>query len=145
MDSFVLVAYASLVVSRTFLKQLLACLNLRFKRFTPLVQTKKSDFYKLWLQHKLLKNQKCMRFDLILTMRDIYINSHLNPLTKFTTSSRTTEFKDILPQNISQMITKTIPISARIVISYVMKWGILFWVYWKVNDDQDFSMVGKSL
>ena len=130
MDSFVLVAYASLVVSRTFLQQLLACLNLRFKRFILLVQTKKSDFYKLWLQHKLLKNQKCMRFDLILTMRDIYINSYLNPLTKFTTSSRTTEFKDILPQNISQMITKTIPISARIVISYAMKWGILLCSYY---------------
>ena len=38
---------------------------------------------------------------LLFTMRDIYINSNLNPLTKFTTSSRNTEFKDILPWNIS--------------------------------------------
>ena len=47
--------------------------------------------------------------------------SNLNPLTKFTSSSRKTEFKDILPWNISQMITKIVPISTRIVISYEMK------------------------
>ena len=65
-----------------------------------------------------------IRLDLILSMWDIYINSNLNPLTKFTSSSRSTEFKDILPWNISQMVTKTVPISTRIVISYVMKRGI---------------------
>ena len=62
-----------------------------------------------------------MRFELILTMRDIYIDSNLNPLTNFTSSSRSTEFKGILPWNISQMITKTNPISTRVVISYAMK------------------------
>ena len=64
-----------------------------------------------------------MRLDLIFSMRDIYINSNLNPLTKFTSSSRSTEFKDALPWNISQMITKTISISSRIAISNVMKRG----------------------
>ena len=54
-------------------------------------------------------------------MRNIYINSYLNPLTKFTGSSRGTEFKDILSLNISQMIAKTVPISTRIVISSVVK------------------------
>ena len=34
-------------------------------------------------------------FDLILLMRDIYIDSKLNPLTKFTSSSRSIMFKDI--------------------------------------------------
>ena len=57
-----------------------------------------------------------------ISMRDIYINSNLNPLTKFIRSSRSTEFKDILPWNISLMITKTVSISTRIVI--VMKRGI---------------------
>ena len=57
---------------------------------------------------------------MILTMRDIYISSDLNPLIKFT-SSRITEFKDILPWNLSQMITKTLTITMRIVISYAMK------------------------
>ena len=45
-----------------------------------------------------------MRLDLILLMRDIYINSKLNPLIKFT--SRSTEFKDILPWNISKFPIK---------------------------------------
>ena len=49
------------------------------------------------------------------------INSNLNFC-----SSRSIELKYILPWNISQMITKTIPISLRIVISYVMKCGISF-------------------
>ena len=35
-----------------------------------------------------------MRLELIFTMRDIYINANLDPLTEFTSSSRTTEFKD---------------------------------------------------
>ena len=48
-------------------------------------------------------------------MRDICINSNLNPLTKFTSSSRSTESKDILPWNISQMIMKTAPMSTKIV------------------------------
>ena len=50
----------------------------------------------------------------------------LEPLTKFMSSSSSTEFKDIIPWNISQMITKTIPISTMIPTSYVMKQGILF-------------------
>ena len=65
-----------------------------------------------------------MRLDLILTMRDIYINSNLNLFTKFTSSSKSTEFKDILPWNTSQMIKKTVPINTRIVISYAIKQGI---------------------
>ena len=67
-----------------------------------------------------------MRPDLILTMRDIHINSNLQPLKKFTSSSRSSAFKDILPWNISQMITKTVPISTRIVISY-QRWNRASW------------------
>ena len=59
-------------------------------------------------------------------MMDISNNSNLNPLTKFTSSSKSNGFKDILLWNISQMITKIIPISTRIVIKYVMKQSILF-------------------
>ena len=36
---------------------------------------------------------------LIHLVRNIYINSNLNPLAKFTSSSRSTEFKHILPWN----------------------------------------------
>ena len=67
-----------------------------------------------------------MRLDLILLMKDIYINFNLNPLTKFTSSNRSTEFKNILLQNISQMFTKTIPVSMRIVISHAMKQASCF-------------------
>ena len=44
----------------------------------------------------------------------------------------------------SQMITKTIPISTRIVISYTMKQDSLFWVYWKVNGNWDNSKISIS-
>ena len=81
---------------------------------------------------------------LILTMRDIYINSNINPLTKFTSRGRSTELKDILPRNISQIITKTTPISMRTVISNVMNRGILLWVCWKVNGDWDNNMIRIS-
>ena len=77
-------------------------------------------------------------------MRNIYINSNLKPLTKFTSSSRSTEFKDILPENISQMITETIPISTRIVISYAIKRGIPLSVWWKVNWNWDNKMIRTS-
>ena len=42
------------------------------------------------------------------------------------------------------MITKTIPISMRIVTSYEMKQGILFWVWWKLNRNWDISMIRIS-
>ena len=59
MDSFVLVAYASLVASRTFLQQLLACLNFTLDSEDLFCWYKrKSDFYGLWQQHKLLKTMK---------------------------------------------------------------------------------------
>ena len=78
-----------------------------------------------------------VRLDLIFLMRDICINSNPNPLKKFTRSSKSTEFKDILPWNISPMIMKTIPISTRILISYAMKRGILFWINSKINGNWD--------
>ena len=57
------------------------------------------------------------RLDLILSMRVISINSNLNTLTKFTGNSRSTEFRDIFPSNISKIIRKTVPISRRIIMS----------------------------
>ena len=63
-------------------------LHSRIRRFILLVQRKKvismnysrsSSSWKLW---------GWMRLDLLFSMRDIYVNSNLNPLTKFTSSSR---------------------------------------------------------
>ena len=76
-----------------------------------------------------------VRFDLLFPMRDIYINSNLN--TEFTKSSRRSSFKYILPWTISQMITKNVPISTRIVISYSVQWDIPLWIWWKVNGNWD--------
>ena len=66
-----------------------------------------------------------MRLDLIFSTRDIYINFNLKPFTKVTSRSRSTKLSPMEaprypPWNISQMIAKAIPISTRIVISYVI-------------------------
>ena len=77
-------------------------------------------------------------------LRNIYDNSNLDPLTKLTSSSRSTEFKDIFWWKISQMITNTIPINTRIVITNAMKWGILLWIRWKVNGNWDKNLIKIS-
>ena len=125
MDSFVLLAYASLAASRTLLQRLLASLNFTLELGDyPFSTNKKVISMNYGSSKSSQKLWSWVRLDLIFSMRNIHINSNLNPLTKFTSSSASTEFKDILPWNISQMIMKTIPISTRIVISYVMKKGI---------------------
>ena len=119
-------------------------LSFRFRRFILLVQTTKVISMNYGSSTNCWEQWRWVRFDLILMVRDIYINSKLNPLTKFTSSSRSTEFIDILPWNISQMTTKTISISTRVVISHTMKWGTLFWVYSKVNGNWDNSIIRIS-
>ena len=116
-------------------------LYFRFRRFIVLVQTKKVISMDYGSCTSSWKPWRFVKLDLILTMRDTCINSNLNPLTKFTSSSRSTDFKDILPYNISQMIAKTAPISTRIVISYAMKQSIPLWIWWKVNGNWNNNMV----
>ena len=53
MFSFVLLTYASLATSRTYLQQLLACLNLTLdSENLPVHTNEKSYFYEPWQQHK---------------------------------------------------------------------------------------------
>ena len=140
---FALLANASLAVLRTLLKQLLACLNFTLES---------EDLYFWYKQKKVIsmnygssrsnwKPRRWLRFDLIFSMRDIYINYNLKPLAKLTSSSRSTELKDILPWNISQMITNIISTSMGIAISYVIKQGIMLWIWWesqwKLRNDQN--------
>ena len=110
MEFFVLLAYASLAASRTCLQWLLACLNFTLESEDSSFWNKRKKKISMNYDSSTTswKPRRWMRLDLILSMRDIYINSTLNPLTKFTSSSRSTDFKDILPWNISQMITKNI-------------------------------------
>ena len=145
-DSFVLVAYASLAASRTLLQWLLACLNFTLDSGDLFFWYKRKMWF-LWIMAatQAAKNHGdawgltwFLRWGIY-----VYINSNLNPLTKFTSSSRGTEFKDILPYHLST-ITKTIPMSTTIVISHAMKRGILSWVYWKVNGNWDNNMIRIS-
>ena len=55
MDSFVLLAYASLAASRTLSQQLLACLNFSLDSEDLSFWYKESDFYEPGQQHKQLK------------------------------------------------------------------------------------------
>ena len=97
-------------------------LYFRFRRFILFVKTKKVLSLNYGSSKGSWKPWRCITLYLILMMLDMYIDSNLNPITKFTSSSsRGTEFKDILSWNISQMITKTIPISTRIVTCYAVK------------------------
>ena len=88
--------------------------------------------------------RRWMRLNLKLMIRDVYINSKLNPLTKLTSSSRSTKLKNIFSRNISQMITKTVSISANLVISYSMKRGISVWLWQKVNGNWNCHMIKNS-
>ena len=59
MDSFVLLAYASLAASRTLLQRLLACLNFTLEsEDLSFWYKQKSNLYELWQQHKQLKTRE---------------------------------------------------------------------------------------
>ena len=90
MDSFVLWAYASLAASRTLLHQLLACLNftLHSENFFCWYKRKKKISMNYGSSTGSWKSWSWVRLDLIVTMQVIYINSNLNPLTKFIISNR---------------------------------------------------------
>ena len=120
-DSFVLVAYSSLAASQTLLQRLVACLNFTLNSEDLFCWYKKKVFSMSYGSNRSCwKPSRLVMFDMILTMKDIYINSNLNPLTKFPTSSTSTEFKNNPPMEHLSNYHKTIPISTRIVISYAM-------------------------
>ena len=118
-------------------------LYFRFRRLVLLVQTKAISM-SYCSSTSTWKPRRWARFDLIFSMRDIHNNSNLKTLIKFTSTGRSTEFKNILPCNISQLTTKSIPISARIVISYAMKQSIPFWAWRKANGNWDNNMIKIS-
>ena len=106
---------------KNFLQWLLACLN-----FCLVVRTKDMISVNYGSRTSSCKPWRWMRLNLLLKMRDVCINSNLEPFTSFISSSRSTEFKDILSWKISQMIMKIIQISTRIFISLAMKRDITF-------------------
>ena len=76
-----------------------------FRKFILLVQIKKVISMNYGSCRSSWKPWRWVSLDLILTKRDIYINSNLNPLTKFTSSSRSNKFKDILRWISSDMLS----------------------------------------
>ena len=119
-------------------------LYFRFRRTFLLVQMKKVISINYGSCASSWKPWRWVRLDQILTIMDIHINSNLCSLTKFTSSSRSTEFEDTLKWNISQIITKIIPVSTRIVMSYAMKQGILLWIRLKVSGNGDNNTIRIS-
>ena len=114
----------------------------RIRRFFLLEQTKKSLLWAM-VAPQAVENHGDKTLDLIFRMINLCINSNLDPPTNISSSSRRTEFKDILPWNIFWVITKTIPTSTEIVTSYAIK-CILFWVWLKVSGNWDNNMIRMS-
>ena len=116
-------------------------LYFRSRRFIFLIQTKKKGFYELWQQHNQLKTMGMNK-----TWPDIYNerSMHQFQLAKFSFSSKNTLFKAVFPWNISQMITKTAPISTRITISCAVKRCIHFWLWKKKKENGENSMIKIS-
>ena len=107
--------------------------HVRCRKSVLLIHTKKVVSMSYCNKTIYWKPWRWMKLDLIFTMRDLLTNSNLDPLTKFSSSHRSTEFKDILPCNICQIIKKPIPIHTRTVTSWAMKGVIPFWVWNKVS------------
>ena len=106
----------------------------RFIRIILLVQTKKVISMDYGCSTSHWKTWRWVKFDLILTVSDTFINSNPDPLTKLTSSIRSTGLEISSPWNIFQTITKTILISMRIVIIHsirppTLKILILLWLY----------------
>ena len=82
---------------------------------------KKYDLYELWEQHK-----QQITMEMIEASHDEEYLHQCQPATAdiFSGSSISTKFKDILPWNISQIITEAVPINTRIIISCAMEKGI---------------------
>ena len=134
MDS-VLLTYAIFAASSTLLQKSIACLNITVQKIYSTGTNKKNDFYQLWEQHKQLKAIEMIEF-----WSDIYNEGYTHQFQpeytdKIHLQQWSTKFKDILPCNTSQMITKNILNTTRIVLSYAMKRSNPFWLWQKVNGD----------
>ena len=130
--------------SRTLLQRLPACLNFTLESGDWSFWYKRKKWFPWTSSTSSWKQWRWVKLYLIPSVRDIYISSNFKLLTKVASSSRSTEFKDILSWTISQMITKTILISTRIVISYAMKRGIPLRIWWKANGNWDNNMIRIS-
>ena len=101
-------------------------LQFRCRGFILLTKTKEAIFMGYSSSTSSWKPYRLLILDLIFMIRDMCINFILDPLTKFTSSSRGINFTDILPWNISLMITKIVSINRRIITICTIKRSIPF-------------------
>ena len=111
-------------------------------RFILLVRTKKVISMTYDSSTSSWKGWRWVRLDLILTMRVTY-NSNLNPLTKSTSSSRSTEFRyppmEHLPNDLEDH-----PIQHKIRHKLYNETEHLLWIWWKVNGNWYNNMITIS-
>ena len=89
----------------------------------------------------------CLKFNFdsdIYSVRAVEISDFSELFSKFSSGHRGTKIKDVLPCNIFQIIVKTIPMHTTIVISCVMKRGINFWFWRRLNENWDNNMTTTS-
>ena len=110
-------------------------LQFRCRGFILLTKTKEAIFRGYSSSKSSWKPYRLLILDLIFMIRGMCINFILDPLTKFTTSSssRGINFTDILPWNISLMITKIVSINRRIITICTIKKEQPFWIWGKAN------------
>ena len=123
MDAFVLVAYASLAASRIHLQKLLG-----WRNFTL-------DSEDLFCWYIKIKKVISMNYG-----STTWTHSQNSLVAAEAPSLKISSHGTSL----NEMITNTTLINTRIVISYAMRQGIPFWVYWKVNGNWDNNMIRAS-
>ena len=137
-DSFILLAYASLAASRTLLERLLAYLNftLDSEDLFCWYKWKKRFLWSMAAAQEAEDHKD--KWELTAKLRwGIYTSIPIWTHSQNSLAVAAEALSLIFPWNISQMITKTIPISTRLVIRYPMKGGILLWIWWKVNGNNN--------
>ena len=132
MDPFVYLVYTSLTASRRLLRRLLASLNFTLDSEDLFCRYKRKKWFLWTMATAQAAENHGNEWGLTWFLRwGIYssINCNLDPLTKLTNSSRSIQFKDISLWNIPKKWRRP----PGTIISYAMKRGITFWVWWKVN------------
>ena len=111
----------------SFCNSFYICVNFTFRlrRFILLVQISKASSMSYSSNLSSWKLKSYVKLELIYD--EGYIHwFQLGPTHKISTSSRSTKFRDILLWSISQLTTKTVQISMRIVVSSPMKRAVFF-------------------
>ena len=142
MDSFVLLAYASLAASKILLQRLLACLSITLCPEDLYFWCKRKKGFLWTMAAAQTAENHGDEWGLTWYFQwGICINSNLKRQTKVTGSGRSTEIKGIFPWDVPQMITKIIPTSTKITLSYAMKREIPLWIWWEVNENWNNNMI----